>query len=330
MSKFLKYIFLFSFVLKSFSQDNTKFILRENYQAFDSLVNTAKNKSRNDYVDLINKRLENNNEQFIYGICDLIKQDSLIECIPNLKRYISNCKRENHDTECSLYRLAQIGSQKDTEFIINDFQIHLDKKLNKLGWLKTYIFSLKELNIPNSHYLLDKAFFDWTGININFTEFPQLFEIKKELENQYFLNFPKVLVEEGYKLKNIIVFIDNTIDIIKNNEKPKTRYIVEIELPYEVGYPKNNCCEKEEASLKRIEELTNLPKENINFEYKNGGYYYNEEERFSNFSITVAYIDYLSKYPNTRYFNFINVLNNRNYFSDYDKYYVDKYLIKQK
>ena len=330
MSRFLKYIFLFGFTLKSFSQDNTKFISRENYENFEFLVNNSKNKSRNDYVELINKRLENNNEQFIYGICDLIKKDSLIECIPNLKKYISNCKRNNHDSECSLYRLAQIGSEKDTEFIINDFQIHLDKKLNKLGWLKNYVFSLKKLNTPNSHNLLDKAFFDWTGINLNFTEFPQLFEIKKELENQYFLNFPKTLIEEGYKLNNVIVFIDNTNEVIKDNQKPKTRYIVEIQLPYDSGYPNRKYCEMEETSLKRIQEIIKLPKENINFEYKYGGYYLKEEERFSNSSLTVEYIDYLIKYPNVRYLNFMKVLNNRNYFNDYDKYYVEKYLNEQK
>jgi disulfide oxidoreductase YuzD len=329
MHRLLKYIFLIGFTLKSFSQDTIKYIVRENYGDFENLVNSAKNKSRNDYVDLINKRLENNDEQFIYGICDLIKQDSLIECIPNLKKYISNCKRKNHDSECSLYRLAQIGSEKDTEFILNDFQLHLNKKLNNLGWLKTYIFSLEKLNIPNSHNLLDKAFFDWTGINLNFAEFPKLFEIKKELENQYYLNFPKNLIEEGYKLNNVMVFIDNTIEVAKGLEKPKTRYIVEISLPYDID-PGIKGSATEEASLNKIQEILNIPKENINLEYKFGTYYLKQENRFGNSGLTVEYVDYLTKYPNAECSNFIQELKKRNFFTDYDLYYVEKNLSGKK
>lgn len=37
---------------------------------------------------------------------------------------------------------------------------------------------------------------------------------------------------------------------------------------------------KEEASLKKIQELIGLPKENINLKSSSGGYYQHEEERF--------------------------------------------------
>ncbi len=328
MNRFLKFLFLLCLSLKSFSQDKVKFIVYENYSDFETQIDSIKSIGRAEYVKAINKRLENNEEPFIYGICDLIKQDSLIECIPNLKRYISNCKRKNHNSsECALHRLAEIGSKADQQFILDDFQLHLDKRLNNHGWLQAYISALTELHISNGHDKLDKAFFDWNGIDLNFAEFPKLFDIKKELEKQFSVNFPKALAQEGYKLNNVMAFIDNASEVAKNNGIPKPRYIVEIELPYD----EMSGNDKEEASLKKIQELTGLPKENINLKSSSGGYYRHEEERFGTTTgLTVQYIDYLSKYPNAKCTKFIRLLLSRDYFDEYDRYCAEKYLSAQK
>ncbi|MEC4047965.1 hypothetical protein OX284_000870 [Flavobacterium sp. SUN046] len=87
MYKFLKPLLLLVFALQSFAQNPPTFIPREQYNDFEKAVNTAKTNCRKDYVALINKRLENNQEPFIFEICDYIKQYSLIECIPNFIKF---------------------------------------------------------------------------------------------------------------------------------------------------------------------------------------------------------------------------------------------------
>lgn len=330
MYKFLKPLLLLVFALQSFAQNPPTFIPREQYNDFEKAVNTAKSMGRKDYVALINKHLENDQEPFIFGICDYIKQDSLIECIPNLKKYITNCDRDQISTDCSLYRLAQIGSPNEKDFIVDDFQSHLNQKLNTLPWLKSYIQSLILLNYPDGHHLVDQAFFDWTGINLDFAQYPKLFEIKKTLETQYYFNFPQQLIQEGYKLTNVIAFMDNTTEVAKANANPKVRYIVEIEFPYGTSYPYGKDSTNEEASLQKIQELTKLPPKYINLKYNDGGYYIHKEDRFDNSSLTVDYIDYITKFPNANGLHFIQFLHKRNYFTDYDKYYVENYLEKQK
>lgn len=325
MNRFFKCFLLLCVSTEIFSQVIVKSKVNENLTDFENLIKNAKSTNRNDYINFINKRLENNDEKFIYAITDFIKEDSLIECIPNLKKFISNCNRQNSNTESTLTCLSKIGSEKDKEFVLNDFKKNINKKHISFGWLEAYISSIERLNISNAHNLLNDAFFDWNGINLNFAKYKILFDIKNELEKSYFNNFPKTLIDEGYKLKNVLVFIDNSLQVV-NGDKPKTRYLIKIELPYNSSYPISKNNEIEEKSLSKIQEFLNLPKDNINLEYNDGGFYLKQQERFSASTLTVNYIDYLIKYPNSECSNFIIELNKLNYFKDYDKYYVNKFI----
>lgn len=304
------------------------------YQNFDNYMNIKKEKGRIDYVNAINQQLQEKEVTHIMRICRLIETDSLFECIPNLKNYISNCKRySSTHTEDALQTLTYFKDKTNINFIIEDFEKSLNFKINLRNknddqWLKTYINVLTSMGIENQHDLIAKAYFDWHGLDLNIINNPNILTIKSDLEKKYSL--PKNLIDQNYILKNVIAFIKNAKDITNNNES-NIDYIVKIILPYDSGFDENRpCCEIEKKSLDEIVKYTGLSKDNIVLNYNDGVGYDFDGGRFSNFSLTCEFIDYLKKYPKKEYQQFFLTLYRLNYFSGYDLYYVEKYLKENK
>lgn len=319
----IEYCFLILLLtLKSFSQDRPLVIDTDDFETF---INEIKNKGRTEYVGLINKLLDDNNSKYILDICDLIVKDQLTECKPTLKNFIINTNRDN-SSACPLNALAILADESEKYFIIDDFQKRLDGKFDNYDWMRVYIYSFEKMEIDNAHDLIEKAYFDWSGINYDFIRFPILFEKKKQLEQQYKSNFPGELSALGYSLNKVLAFIDNTNEVAQG-KLPNVRYIIEIELPYDCGYhTKRKDNKLETASIKKINEFINLPERNITLKYNDGTYYKKIEERFSNLDLTISFMDYLIVYPNSKYRSFFIELEKRNYLDDYDKYYLNEFL----
>jgi hypothetical protein len=311
-------IFFKLLFFSTFCQVDNEHVIYERFEDFEKTIDSLKVENRKSYVNFINKRLENNEEFFIQEICSLIKKDSLFECIPYLKKYITSCKRNSfYHSEKAIYTLNYFN-QDNSNFIIEDFKKHLKVEgfkhnCNPKSWLSAYIYYLSERNIEISE-LVDNAFFDWHGINTEFAKFPKLFDIKKELEEQYFQNFSAKLTSQGYKLMKVIAYIDNTKEVIKGS-KPSVRYIIQVSFPNTDSFSMDNKFKDlKEKSFLAIKEI-DLPEENVFFTFGNKYLTFARlEERFSKFTLIEPTLNYLKKNPNSDLENLIKLLYEKKYF----------------
>lgn len=321
IKKLMRIYFILFFNLlffSTFSQVDNEHIIYERYADFEKTIDSLKVDNRKSYVKFINLRLENNEEFFIQEICSLIKKDSLFECIPHLKNYITSCKRNSfYHSEDAIYTLNYF-KQDNSNFIIEDFKKHLKVEsckhsCNPKSWLSAYIYYLRERNIEISE-LVDNAFFDWHGINTDFAKFPKLFDIKKELEKEYFRSFSGKLTTQGFKLMKVIAYIDNTKEVIKGS-KPAVRYIIQVSFPNNDSFSMDNKFQDlKEKSILAIKEI-NLPEENIFFIFGNQNMTFEKsEDRFSKFTLVESTLNYLKKNPKSNLESLIKILYEKKYF----------------
>lgn len=332
MNNYLKFILLpfifFSGIIYSQIRN------RESPEEFQNYFNAKKSEGRNALVTAINNRLKKD-EFYLMDLTEIISDNNLVECLPTLESYIENCDRNQpHHFEYALTVLAKFKSDDIQKFILKDFNnfLNSEKQINssqEIEWLRAYIDALIDLDLQDSYDLVLKSYKKWDGIDENFGKFPRLFEIKKELEEEFKNSNSEKLLFKGFKIQNIMAFIKNTSSVI-DGQKPIVDYIIEIELPFNGDY-KENWGEKEDNALDTIQNITQLKKENITLVYNNGTQYKTSQCRLHKVSLFSSYLAYVTAFPSSTSKILVQEIYNHKYYScDYCIYEQEKFLgIKQ-
>lgn len=279
-----------------------------NEDIFNLVINSLKNIGTNEYIKYLQKHLDNKSENLIYSITNIIEEEKLIECLPNLKNYLTFCDRNSDPSQDYIIStIGELDNNSETKlFLLNDFEKHIKIKdtsynNNQREWTNSYIRTFTDLKISNAKSLIYKTIFDWCGINEDFAVNKNLFEIKQKLESDFKNNFNIDIIKNQYKLKNVIAFIQNTKEVL-NGSIPKVKYLIELKVPF-----KSNL----NVDFNKIIKELNLPNTKISFIYNDNVYHILQEERFykNNTTPLHEFIKYAIVFPNQLELNlFKNIL----------------------
>jgi len=296
----------------------------ENEYLFGLAIDALKNIGSSAYVPYLNKHLDNKTHELIFDISMMIAKDSLAECLPSFKNFISTCNRNKHPNyEYAISTCCGIGHFKDSATIAyllsdyNHFFTYKDtlKSSEQKNWTQNYIETFTDLKVKEARPLIYKSIYDWFGLNEDFGKYPKLFEIKKELEDSVNTVFAKGFEKKGYRLNACIAFIENTKDVLIG-KTPIVKYLIQVTVP---STGKGN--EHQEMLAKEL----NLPKESVYIRFSNGVYPLAIQDRFDkNFSSTPIYdfLSYAKTIPNLSDATFLQGLLDNNFISD--DYYQEK------
>jgi hypothetical protein len=291
---------------------------------FELVIEALKEIESKEYIPYINKHLDNKTHDLIFEISMMIVQDSLVECLPSFKNFISSCNRNRHPNyEYTISTCCGIGHFKDStteKFLLSDFEHFFTYKdtLNsskQLFWTHKYFKTFAELETKEARPLLFKSIYDWFGINQDFGIYPQLFEIKKQAEDSLRVLFSNLFVDKKYELNYCIAYLSNTSGIILG-KKPEIDYLIE------VSTPKTENGEQYKAN---VASKLGLNKDNIYIRYGNGWYHYEKQRRFDNNLSSTPLIDYLSyakSIPIREDVDFLKAIIDNNFITD--EYYKKK------
>jgi hypothetical protein len=230
----------------------------------------------------------------------MIAEDSLVECLPSFKNFISTCNRNKHPspdyTISTCCGIGKFNENSTISFLLSDYEKFLTYKdtlesSKQKSWTNQYIETFTELRIKEARLLIYKSIFDWHGLNEDFGKSKMLFEIKEKSETSYKANFSPTLVKKGYELNHVIAFIENTNEVLAG-KTPKIKFIIEVKVPSDY---------KVKINFQEIVKEINLPESNISFRYNDGVYHGNIEDRFDkNISVTplTKFINYAKLLPN--------------------------------
>lgn len=272
----------------------------ENDNLFQLTIGALKNIGSKDYIPYINKHLDNKTHDLIFEISMMIAEDSLVDCLPSFKNFISTCNRNRHpDYDYVLSTCCGIGKFSDSttiSFLLSDYERFLTYKdtlesSKQKSWTKAYLETFTDLKVKEARPLIYKSIFDWSGLDQNFGSNPILFEVKKKMEDSI-RGVSKVRLEsKDYALNYCIAFIQNTSDVIAG-QKPKVKYLIEMTVPETV---------KGDEHIKTIMSELTLPQESVFVRYSNGTYFDTIQERFSksiSFTPLANFVDYAKEVPN--------------------------------
>jgi hypothetical protein len=269
----------------------------ENDDIFELAIKALKNIGTVEYIPYINKHLEKKTHNLIYEISSMIAQDSLVECLPSFKKFISTCNRNTHPNyEYTISTCCGIGHFKDSStiaFLLSDYErffIYKDtiESSKQKYWTQKYIETFADLKTKEARPLIFKSIFDWFGINEDFGEQPKLYVLKKKLEDSLKSEFIKQFQSKNYSLNYCIAFIENTKEVILG-VKPKVKFLIEATVP---------TTDKGGEHKILISKILNLPQENIYIRYNNGWYHIDKQDRFDN-NISSTPIDTYLGYAKT-------------------------------
>ncbi len=294
----------------------------DNDDLFKLVINAMKNIGSKEYIPYINKHLDNKTHNLIFDISRMIAKDSLVECLPSFKNFISTCNRNrNPNYEYTISTCCGIGLFRDsatTSFLLSDFERFFTYKdtlesSKQKYWTKNYIETFTDLKLKEARPLIYKSIYDWFGINQDFGTYPKLFEIKKQLEDSLRQIFKNILEIKGYKLNYCIAFIQNTTEVMVGG-KPKVKYLIEVTVP-----STDKGKEQQEIVMKDL----NLPQESVFIRFSNGWYHLESQVRFDN-SISSTPLDVLLSYavavPNQYDINFLQKVLDKNFVTEsYDQ-----------
>lgn len=176
------------------------------------------------FVPYLNKHLRNRTHSLIFSICSIIARNDLKVCKPALMEFISNHNRNgDHDYSYTVswyMGLAHFDDAETRAFLLDDFENLLlnsdtinGDKLNR--WIREYIDTFTRLESAEARPLIYNALFHWHGIDAAFAEHPELFAVKRSIENSLNQEVGKVL--EGVQIENVVslVHITNIPDVLK-------------------------------------------------------------------------------------------------------------------
>lgn len=255
---------------------------------FELVINVLIQLDSKDFIPYINDHLKKRTKPLIFEICQIITDNDLKECKPALMEFISNHNRNDHPSYeyaiSSHMGLAHFDNQETRDFLLNDFENLLNNndtiKSGKLkDWIREYIETFKNLESKEARPLIYNSLFKWFGYNYDFAVHPELFAIKKSIEES--INQKSLSVLEGQEVAEIqtIVFINNTSDY-GDNFTPYYDQIILIRLePSKMNLDGNNEIWIKLKSVKeKLSEELNIPIEKISS--RSGSYVSNLDDRF--------------------------------------------------
>ncbi len=290
----------------------------ENDDLFELVIEALKNIGSKEYIPYVNKHLDNKTHNLIFEISMMIAKDSLVECLPSFKNFISTCNRNRHPNyEYSISTCCGLGHFKDSAtvvFLLADYQHFFTYKdtlesSKQKQWTQEYIETFTDLKVKEARPLIYKSIYDWFGLNKDFGKNPKLFEIKKQLEDSIKTVFTNSLRKRGYKLDHCIAFIENTSEIV-NKKKPLAKYLIQVTIPSTVRGD-----EHQEIVVKEL----NLPKESVYVRFSNGVYHIAIQDRFGkSISSTPIYnfLSYAKAIPNPSDLVFLQELLDNNFINE--------------
>jgi hypothetical protein len=270
-------------------------------QTFRLVIDALKSIGSKDYIPYLNKHIDKKTKNLMYYISNLITDENLIECIPNLKNFIKTCDRNGgNGYDFVISTCCGLGHFKDSatiSFLYSDFKhffTHKDtlESNNQIKWIERYIETFMDLKVKDTRPLVYKAIFDWTGFNEDFSKFPKLFGIKKNLEDSIRVAFAAQIANKGYQLDHVLAFVENTNEVVSGT-KPKANFLVEVTIPGELN--------EEEVKTLLVGKL-NLPLEQIFLRYSNGTYIEEVENRFQTHSISSLW---------DKFFDYVKVIHTK-------------------
>jgi hypothetical protein len=186
---------------------------------FELVVNVLIQLDNKEFIPYINDHLKKRTKPLIFEICQIITDNDLKECKPALMEFISNHNRNDHPSyEYAISThmgLAHFDDQETRDFLLNDFGNLLNNndtiESGKLkDWIREYIETFENLKSKEARPLIYNSLFKWFGYNYDFAIHPELFAIKKSIEDS--MNQKAIAILEGDDIAEIqtIVFINNT------------------------------------------------------------------------------------------------------------------------
>lgn len=266
---------------------------------FRLVIAALKNIGTREYIPYINKHLDNKTDDLIFTISMMIAEDSLVECLPSFKNFISTCDRDKR-YDYTVSTCCGIGHFTDSEtisFLLSDYKHFFTYKdslhsFEQREWTEAYISTFADLKVREARPLVYKSVYDWHAVNEDFGQYPKLFDIKKRLEDSLKKVFANDLGKKNYLLNYCMAFIENTKDVIRG-ASPMVKYLIEITIP---------ASGKSQAHEELILKTLNLPEESVYLRGDNGVYYNRKEDRFDShiYSSPLYYfLNYASAVPDS-------------------------------
>jgi hypothetical protein len=296
----------------------------DNDDLFILVVEVLRNMGSREYISYINKHLDNKTYKLIYEISNMIVDDSLTECLPSFRNFISTCNRNIHPNyEYTISTCCGIGHFKDSvniSFLLSDYK-HFFKYKDTLdnskqkSWSNKYIETFTELKVKEARPLIYNSIFDWCGLNEDFGKTPRLYEVKRSLEDSLRSTFENNFQKRGFKLDHCIAFIENTSEIVKG-VTPKVRFLIQVTIPSKKPSEGNEY-------LDLIAKELNLSKESVYIRLSDGVYFVSVQNRFDKGIIHTPlynFIGFAKAVPNNSDITFLQGLIDSKFISDnYDQ-----------
>ncbi|MFW5872320.1 MAG: HEAT repeat domain-containing protein, partial [bacterium] len=276
---------------------------------FELVINVLIELDNKDFIPYINEHLKKRTKPLIFEICQIITDNDLKECKPALMEFISNHNRNDHPSyEYAISThmgLAHFDDQETRDFLLNDFENLLNNndtiESGKLkDWIREYIETFKNLISKEARPLIYNSLFKWFGYNYDFAEHPELFAIKKSIEDS--INQKALIILEGHDVAEIqtLVFINNTEEYC-DNFVPSYEQIILIRLePTKMKLDGNDEIWIKLKNVKeKLNEELNIPVEKISS--RSGSYVSNLDDRFDvdiNWSPMQKFYKYAIELPN--------------------------------
>ncbi len=302
---------------------------------FRLIVETLRKLETREYANYINKHLDNLEDKMVLQLCFIIRDDSLIECIPSLMNYVKRHDRTVWPTkECSIskhFGLAHFKTDTVKQFLYADF-LDLMKMPNtnkesidtKQKWANEYILSFIDLGIDKPKNQLYDYMYDYYGFNSNFKTNPKYFQRKYEMEDSLVKIVERALkpLEPNIQI-TAIAMLDNDFNLVNYSVK------YQIEKPDKFDmWGKNRL----DTLNQIVFTQTSINKQHLiwstgNYTGLDGAINF---ERFGD-NFMDNFLDYISTFADKEDILFIENLKKYNYAkTDYEKEKLDKYLIKAK
>ena len=185
---------------------------------FELVINVLIQLDSKDFIPYINNHLKKRTKPLVFEICQIITDNDLKECRPALMEFISNHNRNDHPSyEYAISThmgLAHFDDQETRDFLLSDFGNLLNNDSIKSGklkdWIREYIETFKNLKSKEARPLIYNSPFEWFGYNYDFAIHPELFEIKKSIEDSINQKALAILEVDNITEIQTIVFINNT------------------------------------------------------------------------------------------------------------------------
>lgn len=206
---------------------------------FETLVDALKSMGRKDHIEYINMHLENQTPKFISSVSGIIVRDSLVECLPSYKNFISNCNKNSHfDPKYLLsdfFNNQNFVDSSTISYLLNEYNRLLNymdtlEWANQKKWMEAFILSFTELKVKEARSMVYKSIAKWYAVNEDFGRHPELYKVKKSLEDSFIHIFESRMGKNGYEINHCLAFIENTAEVV-NGSQPKVKFIVQITVP---------------------------------------------------------------------------------------------------